>query len=67
MPAQGYIDTSEIIHKRWLIGEYGGWRYVKKGNDWDIVSRWVPNVKWAHTKKVTLNFFLREGCGIHRT
>lgn len=64
-PKQGYIDSSEIMHKRWLIEKYGGWRYVKKCNDWDLVSRW-KNFKWSHTNKITLNFFLREGCGIHR-
>lgn len=66
LPKQGYIDTSEMMHKRWLIDKYGGWRYVKKCNDWDLVSRWGEKIKWAHTKKITLNFFLREGCGIHR-
>jgi len=66
MPKSGYIDTSEIMHTRYLIEKYGGWRYVKKCNDWDLVSRWVPDVKWSHTNKVTLNFFLRDGCGIHR-
>ena len=64
-PKQGYIDSSEIMHRRWLISKYGGWRYVKKCNDWDIVSRW-RDFKWCHTNKITLNFFLREGCGIHR-
>lgn len=64
-PQAGFIDTSEILHKRSLIDKYGGWRYVKKGNDWDIVSRW-KDVKWTHTNKITLNFYLREGCGIHR-
>lgn len=64
-PKEGYIDTSEIMHKRWLIEKFGGWRYVKKGNDWDLISRW-KNYKWSHTNKITLNFFLREGCGIHR-
>jgi glycosyltransferase involved in cell wall biosynthesis len=64
-PKQGYIDTSEMMHKRWLINKYGGWRYVKKGNDWDLVSRW-KDFKWSHTNKITLNFFLRENCGIHR-
>lgn len=64
-PKAGYIDTSEIIHKRHLIDTYGGWRYVPKCNDWDIVSRW-KNIKWAHTNKITLNFYVREGCGIHR-
>lgn len=66
MPKAGYIDTSEIMHKRYLINKYGGWRYVPKCNDWDIVSRWVPNITWAHTNKITLNFYVREGCGIHR-
>lgn len=65
-PAAGYIDTSEIMHTRELIEKHGGWRYVSKCNDWDMVSRWVPGVKWSHTDKVTLNFFLRDGCGIHR-
>lgn len=64
-PKEGYIDSSEMMHKRWLIKKYGGWRYVKKGNDWDLVSRW-KKFKWSHTQKITLNFFLREGCGIHR-
>ena len=64
-PKAGYIDTSEMIHKRSLIHRYGGWRFVPKCNDWDIVSRWV-DVKWRHTGKVTLNFYVREGCGIHR-
>lgn len=64
-PKAGYIDTSEIMHRRKLIEIYGGWRYVPKCNDWDIVSRW-KDVKWAHTNKTTLNFYVREGCGIHR-
>lgn len=64
-PEAGYIDTSEIMHKRSLIHRYGGWRFVKKCNDWDIISRW-ENVSWRHTGKVTLNFYVREGCGIHR-
>jgi len=65
-PKAGYIDTSEMLHKRWLINRYGGWRRVNKGSDWDIVSRWLPNLSWCHTNKITLNFFLRDGCGIHR-
>ena len=65
-PTLGNIDTSEIMHTRKLIEKHGGWRYVKKCNDWDIVSRWIPEVKWSHTNKVTLNFFIRDGCGIHR-
>lgn len=65
-PSAGNIDTSEIMHTRRLINKHGGWRYVKKCNDWDMVSRWFPGVKWSHTNKVTLNFYLREGCGIHR-
>jgi glycosyltransferase involved in cell wall biosynthesis len=64
-PAAGYVDTSEMMHKRSLIEKHGGWRYVPKCNDWDIVSRW-KNVDWRHTGKVTLNFYVREGCGIHR-
>ena len=64
-PKAGYIDTSEIIHKRHLIHKYGGWRKVPKCNDWDIVSRWT-DVVWRHTGKITLNFYVREGCGIHR-
>lgn len=66
MPKAGYIDTSEIMHKRYLINKYGGWRFVSKCNDWDIVSRWVPNITWKHTNQITLNFYVREGCGIHR-
>lgn len=65
-PKQGCIDTSEMMHKRHLINKYGGWRFVPKCNDWDIVSRWPTNLKWNHTKIVTLNFYMREGCGIHR-
>jgi len=66
IPKAGYIDTSEIMHTRYLIDKHGGWRYVKKCNDWDLISRWIPDVKWSHTNKVTLNFFIRDGCGIHR-
>lgn len=64
-PKEGHIDTSEILHKRILIEKYGGWRWVKKGNDWDIVSRW-KNLRWSHTNKITVNFYLRENCGVHR-
>jgi glycosyltransferase involved in cell wall biosynthesis len=64
-PKQGYVDTSEIMHRRILIDRHGGWRRVPKGNDWDLVSRW-DGVRWSHTNRVTLNFYLREGCGIHR-
>lgn len=65
-PKPGYIDTSEIMHKRYLIDKYGGWRFVSKCNDWDIISRWLPNITWKHTNQITLNFYVREGCGIHR-
>lgn len=64
-PAAGGIDTSEMMHRRKLILDHGGWRYVPKCNDWDIVKRW-KDVSWAHTGKVTLNFFLRDNCGVHR-
>jgi glycosyltransferase involved in cell wall biosynthesis len=64
-PRQGYVDTSEIMHRRKLINNHGGWRKVSKCNDWDMVSRW-EDVRWAHTNSVTLNFYVREGCGIHR-
>lgn len=66
IPKKGYIDTSEIMHKRKLIERFGGWRYVEKCNDWDIIERWLPDLSWSHTNKVTLNFYLRENCGIHR-
>jgi glycosyltransferase involved in cell wall biosynthesis len=65
-PTAGNIDTSEIMHKRSLINRCGGWRFVEKCNDWDIVSRWMPELEWSHTNKITLNFYLRENCGIHR-
>lgn len=65
-PQQGYVDTSEIMHRRRLIEAHGGWRRVPKCNDWDLVSRWA-GARWSHTNKVTLNFYVREGCGIHRT
>lgn len=66
LPAAGYIDTSEMLHRRHLIFKSGGWRYVPKCCDWDLVKRWVPDVKWCHTNKITLNFYLRDNCGIHR-
>lgn len=65
-PKQGYIDTSEMMHKRYLVEKYAKWRFVTKGNDWDVVSRWPSNLKWNHTGIVTLNFYIREGCGTHR-
>jgi len=64
-PRQGYVDTSEIMHRRRLIDTHGGWRKVQKCNDWDIVSRW-KDARWSHTNAITLNFYVREGCGIHR-
>lgn len=64
-PKQGYVDTSEIMHRRKLIDSHGGWRKVPKCNDWDMVSRW-NDARWAHTNSITLNFYVREGCGIHR-
>ena len=67
IPKAGYIDTSEMMHRRQLIMGSGGWRYTSKCCDWDLVSRWVPDVKWCHTGKYTLNFYLRDNCGIHRT
>jgi glycosyltransferase involved in cell wall biosynthesis len=65
-PAAGWIDTSEIMHRRHLIYKYGGWRYCSKCCDWDLVKRWVPEVTWCHTGKITLNFYLRKNCGVHR-
>jgi len=65
-PVAGGIDTSEILHRRHLIEEFGGWRFVPKCNDWDIVKRWLPTASFAHTGKFTLNFRLRENCGIPR-
>lgn len=66
LPKAGYIDTSEILHRKELISKFGGWRYVQKCNDWDIVNRWIPHITWSHTNKITLNFYVRKNCGIHR-
>jgi glycosyltransferase involved in cell wall biosynthesis len=66
LPEAGYIDTSEMMHRRHLIFKFGGWRYVPKCSDWDLVKRWVPDIKWCHTGKITLNFYLRDNCGVHR-
>lgn len=62
-PQYGWIDTSEIMHRRELIFQYGGWRddrdpvCEKRVNDWDLVKRWMDNnVTWAHTGKITMNY-----------
>ena len=47
------------------IDSRGGWRKVPKCNDWGMVSRW-SEIRWIHTNSVTLNFYVREGCGVHR-
>src|SRR5262252_3815744 len=60
-PRFAAIDTSEIMHRRGLIGKYGGWRADPTTtenhtfpNDWDLVERWMKNDEpWAHTGEVT--------------
>lgn len=61
------IDTSEILHKRYLLNYFGGWRapiaspVPGAGSDWDLVRRWVyGGASWAHTGKHTLNYLTHD-------
>lgn len=61
------IDTSEILHKRRLLNDFGGWRkpiggpLPGAGTDWDLVRRWVyGGANWAHTGVCTLNYLTHD-------
>jgi glycosyltransferase involved in cell wall biosynthesis len=63
----GQIDTSEILHKRHLLKNFGSWRVpigsplAGAGTDWDLVRRWVyGGAKWAHTGQITMNYTKRD-------
>ncbi len=59
-PAYCAIDTSEVMHKRYLIEKFGGWHYIPECCDWELIQRWVQNnVPWAHTRQFTLNYMYR--------
>jgi len=50
------VDTSCIIHKKFLIDKYGGWDNKAGGysHDWELVSRWVGREEYFVTKKCTV-------------
>lgn len=63
-PKKGGIDTSCVLHKKMLIGKYGGWKDRTEANyfhDWEFISRWAAE-RWAATKLPTL-IYNAETCG----
>lgn len=63
-PGYCCIDTSEILHKRRLFDEIGGWRWQPECCDWDLVERWLQKgATWSHTSIYTVNYCYRGVCG----
>jgi glycosyltransferase involved in cell wall biosynthesis len=58
-PAEGYIDTSMIVHRRELL-EVATWRWHPgiPTIDWDLVSRWMAaGATWVHVPQVTCDYY----------
>lgn len=73
-PRYGYIDTSELLHKKELIEKFGWWQNTHYtdvypwgkptgvyGTEWELINRWLQGgAKWAHSKEVTLIYYYRR-------
>jgi len=58
-PAEGWIDTSMIVHRRKLL-DVATWRWYPgiPTIDWDLVSRWVAaGASWVHVPQVTCDYY----------
>ncbi|HEV2529394.1 MAG TPA: glycosyltransferase [Thermomicrobiales bacterium] len=60
-PRQYQIDTSAIVHRRWLTDRYGGWRapadVAASAHDWNLVSRWQDE-PWLATGQLTVRYHM---------
>lgn len=58
VPAQGSIDTSCILHEKYLIDKYGYWKSQKEAgypHDWELVNRWIKGKEmWSSTERPTV-------------
>ncbi|MCU1448911.1 MAG: hypothetical protein JWP02_1081 [Acidimicrobiales bacterium] len=55
------IDTSALMHKRFLADRFGGWRgpdAAGYAHDWDFVSRWESE-QWVASLLPTVRYSLR--------
>ena len=58
-PAEGYIDTSMIVHRRELL-DVATWRWYPgiPTIDWDLVSRWMAaGATWVRVPQVTCDYY----------
>jgi glycosyltransferase involved in cell wall biosynthesis len=58
-PAEGWIDTSMIVHRRGLL-DVATWRWYPgiPTIDWDLVSRWMTaGATWVHVPSVTCDYY----------
>jgi glycosyltransferase involved in cell wall biosynthesis len=59
-PRRFQIDTSAILHHRFLLDRFGYWRSpgeVDWAHDWELVSRW-DGEPWVATLRPTLHYTL---------
>ncbi|WP_064441946.1 glycosyltransferase family 2 protein [Hoyosella altamirensis] len=63
VPRRYQIDTSALLHRRWLLDRYGYWRPNAEADwahDWDLVARWTGEA-WAASGRPTLRYTLGGG------
>jgi len=59
-PRRYQIDTSALLHRRFLLDRFGYWVSPPEAdwaNDWELVSRWVGE-PWIATLQPTLHYTL---------
>ena len=59
-PRRFQIDTSALLHQRWLLERFGYWREPTEANwahDWELVSRWTDE-PWVASLRPTLRYTL---------
>lgn len=59
-PRRFQIDTSTLLHRRWLLERFGYWRPPSDADwahDWELVSRWEGE-PWVASLRPTLRYTL---------
>ncbi|MGA7671996.1 MAG: glycosyltransferase [Nitrolancea sp.] len=59
-PRRFQIDTSALLHQRWLLERFGYWREPAEADwahDWELVSRWTDE-PWVASLRPTLRYTL---------
>jgi glycosyltransferase involved in cell wall biosynthesis len=61
-PCHMQIDTSALVHHRFLLERFGYWRGARETNwahDWELVSRWETE-PWAASLKPTVFYTVEQ-------